>query len=71
MYDCPGLALNLTRSRVGAPAMANSSFWPNYLQDIRSIEIETAELLKKTMRAAEGGYEPGYDINEEGETATG
>jgi len=33
-------------------------------QDIREIEIETAELLKKTMRAAEGGYEPGFDVLE-------
>ena len=34
-------------------------------QDIRTIERETAEQLKRTMRAAEGGYEPGYDVGED------
>jgi len=38
-----------------------------FFQDIRAIERETAELLTRTMRAAEGGYEPGYDIGEAGE----
>ena len=43
----------------------------SFFQDIRSIERETAELLTRTMRAAEGGYEPGYDIGEAGEIPAG